>query len=46
MPIFIDPVSIILLPLCFICLVVSFLQGDSEYRSKRQEEKLKKKTKP
>ena len=46
MPIYIDPIAIILIPLCFICLVVSFLRGDSEYRSKREQEKIDKKTKP
>jgi len=42
MPIFIDPIAIIIVSISFIVLVVSFLRGDSEYKSKREEEKLKK----
>lgn len=41
----IDPISIVFFSLCFIVLVISFLRGDSEYRYKREQEKLKKKTK-
>jgi hypothetical protein len=46
MPIYIDPIAIIFFPLCFIVLLVSFLGGDSEYKSKREQEKLNKKKKP
>ena len=46
MPIFIDPIAIIIVSISFIVLVISFLRGDSDYQFKRQQEKLKKKTKP
>ena len=45
MPVYIDLITIIFFPICFIVLLVSFLGGDPEYRSKREQEKIDKKKK-